>query len=103
MAYDHGAFRVSSLESSIEFYTKKLGFTFLFQNDNPAHHEKYAFLEYNGARLELIETTDEVYVPSAPMASKPLMCWSMGRGPKLQPPGSATLAWRKRPSCAPMR
>lgn len=67
MAYDHGAFRVSSLESSIEFYTKKLGFTFLFQNDNPAHHEKYAFLEYNGARLELIETTDEVYVPAEPV------------------------------------
>ena len=31
-------------------------------------------------------------VTSAPMASNPLMCWSIGRAPKLQPPGRATLA-----------
>ena len=30
---------------------------------------------------------------SAPKASNPLMCWSMGRFPRLQPPGSATSAW----------
>ena len=64
--YDHGAFRVSNLESSIKFYTEKLGFTFLFQNTSPEHHEKYAFLEYNGARLELIDTTDAVYQPKMP-------------------------------------
>lgn len=64
--YDHGAFRVRQLEDSIKFYTEKLGFTFLFQNENPAHHEKYAFLEYRGARLELIETTDAVYSPAKP-------------------------------------
>ena len=68
MAYDHGAFRVSNLENSIKFYTEKLGFTFLFQNENPAHHEKYAFLENHGARLELIETTDAVYHPIKPEA-----------------------------------
>lgn len=66
MAYDHGAFRVSNLENSIKFYTEKLGFEFLFQNENPAHQEKYAFLSYNGARLELIERTDEVYHPVMP-------------------------------------
>lgn len=67
MAYDHGAFRVKNLETSIRFYTEKLGFRFLFQNENPAHHEKYAFLEYDGARLELIETTDEIYDPVKPV------------------------------------
>lgn len=66
MAYDHGAFRVSNLENSIRFYTEKLGFQFLFQNENPTHHEKYAFLDYHGARLELIETTDAVYHPVRP-------------------------------------
>ena len=44
-----------------------MGFRFLFQNENPAHHEKYAFLEYDGARLELIETTDETYNPVKPV------------------------------------
>ena len=66
MAYDHGAFRVRNLEDSIRFYVEKLGFIFLFQNVNEAHGEKYAFLEYNGARLELIETTDAVYQPVKP-------------------------------------
>lgn len=66
MAYDHGAFRVSNLENSVKFYTEKLGFTFLFQNESPEHHEKYAFLSYNGARLELIETTNAVYHPTQP-------------------------------------
>ena len=40
---------------------------------------------------------------SAPMVVKPLICWSMGRTPKLQPPGMATVAWPKRPSSAPSR
>lgn len=66
MAYDHGAFRVSNLENSIKFYTEKLGFEFLFQNENPAHQEKYAFLSYDGAQLELIERTDVVYHPVMP-------------------------------------
>ena len=39
----------------------------------------------------------------APMATKPLMCWSMGRSPRWQPPGSGTSAAPKRPSRAPIR
>lgn len=66
MAYDHGAFRVRNLEDSIRFYTEKLGFRFLFKNDNEAHGERYAFLEYNGARLELIETVGRTYTPVMP-------------------------------------
>ena len=33
----------------------------------------------------------------------PFMCWSMGRTPKLQPPGIVVLAAPKRPSIAPIR
>lgn len=66
MAYDHGAFRVKNLKDSIQFYTEKLGFKFLFQHDNQTHGEKYAFLEYNGARLELIETVGRTYTPTMP-------------------------------------
>ena len=39
----------------------------------------------------------------AAQASKPLICWSMGREPKSQPPGMATSARPKRPNSAPMR
>ena len=67
MAYDHGAFRVTNLERSIEFYTQKLGFEHLFTDVNEEHEEKYAFLSYQGARLELIETLGETYVPARPV------------------------------------
>lgn len=66
MAYDHGAFRVRNLEDAIEFYTKKLGFQMLFQNSSEEHGERYAFLEYGGARLELIETIGRAYEPVRP-------------------------------------
>src|SRR5450830_894225 len=38
---------------------------------------------------------------SAPSASRPLMCWSTGREPMAQPPGSETLASPKRASIGP--
>ena len=56
MAYDHGSFRVRNLAEAIRFYTDKLGFRFLFAVESEQFGEKGAFLEYNGARLELIET-----------------------------------------------
>ena len=40
---------------------------------------------------------------SAPSASKPLICWSIGLGPKLHPPGSPTSARPQRPSKAPIK
>ena len=67
MAYDHGAFSVSNLEEAIRFYTEKLGFLFLFQNENPQHGERYAFLDFQGARLELIEMTGEPFIPAKPV------------------------------------
>ena len=39
----------------------------------------------------------------APRAQKAFRCWSMGRGPRLQPPGMATLPQPKRPSSAPKK
>lgn len=66
MAYDHGAFRVRNREDAIDFYVNKLGFKLLFTSDSEEIGEKGAFLEYNGARLELIETIGSTYVPQAP-------------------------------------
>lgn len=66
MAYDHGAFRVTNLEKAIEFYTKKLNFKLLFTNKSEEFGEKSAFLDFNGARLELIETIGITYTPSVP-------------------------------------
>ena len=40
---------------------------------------------------------------SQPRASKPFKCWSIGRTPKSQPPGSGTSACRHRPRSAPMK
>ena len=66
MAYDHGAFRVRNLEDVIRFYTEKLRFQFLFYCGSEEFGEKGAFLSYNGARLELIETIDAPYQPVMP-------------------------------------
>ncbi len=66
MAYDHGAFRVKNLEEAIQFYTDKLGFKLLFSVDSEQFGERGVFLEYNGARLELIETIGVPYHPVIP-------------------------------------
>ena len=39
----------------------------------------------------------------APSASNPFMCWSIGRTPKLHPPGIETLARLQRESRVPSR
>ena len=76
MAYDHGAFRVRNLEDAIRFYTEKLGFQFLFYCGSEEFGEKGAFLSYNGARLELIETFDAAYQPVLPQRPYcPLLCF----------------------------
>lgn len=68
MAYDHGAFRVRNLDASIKFYTEKLGFRLLFRmDDGGAGDEIGAFLDYNGARLELLQTPKIEYTPAVPV------------------------------------
>ena len=71
MAYDHGAFRVRNLEEAIRFYTEKLGFKVLFQVGSEEFGERGVFLEYNGARLELIE---KIGVPYEPVRLEPPYC-----------------------------
>ncbi len=58
MAFDHCSFQVSNIEDAIKFYTDKLGFKLLFLHTNEAVREYYAFLEFDGARLELIQDMD---------------------------------------------
>ena len=52
---DHVALPVSDLGSAIAFYEKKLGLKLLFQEVDESHGEAFAFLEMEGAKLELIQ------------------------------------------------
>ena len=55
MRYDHTAVQVSNLDVSIEFYTKKLGFKLLSVDESEEQKIKFAFLEINGSKFELLE------------------------------------------------
>ncbi len=55
MKYDHMCFQVSDVDASIEFYTKKLGFKLLSVDESEEQKIKFAFLEINGSKLELLE------------------------------------------------
>ncbi|MDP3012003.1 MAG: VOC family protein [Candidatus Hydromicrobium sp.] len=61
MSFDHMAFQVSDMDSSISFYTQKLGFKLNFRSTNEEEKEEYAFLEHENARLELIKNLKEEY------------------------------------------
>ena len=61
MDFDHVAFQVSDMDSSINFYTQKLGFKLNFRSINEEEQEEYAFLEYGNASLELIQNLKEEY------------------------------------------
>jgi len=56
---DHFAFQVSDLDTAIGFYTETLGLKLLFRELDEVHHEAFAFLELNGANLELLQLLDE--------------------------------------------
>ncbi len=58
MRFDHFAFQVADIDAAIEFYTKKLGFRFISVDVSEQHRIKYAFLDINGAKLELLEDLD---------------------------------------------
>ncbi|OGD33492.1 glyoxalase [Candidatus Atribacteria bacterium RBG_16_35_8] len=61
MSFDHAAFQVSDMDSSINFYTQKLGFKLKSRSTNEEEKEEYAFLENGSARLELIRDLKEGY------------------------------------------
>jgi len=54
MSFDHVAFQVSDMDSSISFYTEKLGFKLKSRAIDEEDKEEYTFLEHEDARLELI-------------------------------------------------
>jgi len=62
MSFDHVAFQVSDMDSSISFYTQKLGFKLNFRSTDEEEQEEYAFLEYGNTRLELIRNLKGEYV-----------------------------------------
>jgi catechol 2,3-dioxygenase-like lactoylglutathione lyase family enzyme len=69
MSFDHIAFQVSDLDSSISFYTQKLGFKFSVKYKDEDEHEEFAILEYGNAHLELIKDLKNEY--QKPVIKKP--------------------------------
>lgn len=53
--YDHTAFQVSNIDTSIEFYVNKLGFTLVSHKVDTQEGEAYAFLTLGDLRLELLQ------------------------------------------------
>ena len=64
MSFDHFAFQVSDMDSSISFYTEKLGFKLKSRAMDEEEKEEYAFLEHEDARLELIRDLKREYKKS---------------------------------------
>ena len=64
MSFDHFAFQVSDMDSSISFYTEKLGFKLKSRAMDEEEEEEYAFLEHEDARLELIRDLKREYKKS---------------------------------------
>lgn len=69
MNFDHIAFQVSDMDSSIDFYTQKLGFKLKSRSVNENQQEEYAFLDYTDVSLELIRDLREKY--RKPQIKKP--------------------------------
>lgn len=59
---DHVAIEVSDMEASIEFYTKKLDFTFVSRAIDEKENEEYCYLESEGFSLELLHDQGAVKV-----------------------------------------
>ncbi|HQM70830.1 MAG TPA: VOC family protein, partial [Bacteroidales bacterium] len=55
MKFDHQAFQVSDIDSSIDFYVNKLGFKLLSNEVNNEEHEAFAFVVNGDARIELLQ------------------------------------------------
>ena len=61
---DHLAIQVSDMDASIAFYTGKLGLKLLSCKVDEAHGETFAFLQMEGANLELLQLHDETGQPA---------------------------------------
>jgi catechol 2,3-dioxygenase-like lactoylglutathione lyase family enzyme len=51
---DHVAIEVSDMDASIEFYTKKMNFSFVSRAIDEKENEEYCYLESEGFSLELL-------------------------------------------------
>ncbi len=69
MSFDHIAFQVSDMDSSISFYTQKLGFKFCIKYRDEEEHEEFALLKYGNTDLELIKDLKIEY--QKPVIKKP--------------------------------
>ena len=69
MSFDHIAFQVSDMDSSINFYTQKLGFKFNVKYRDEKEQEEFALLTYGNAHLELIKDLKNGY--QKPEITKP--------------------------------
>ena len=56
---DHFAFRVFDLDKAVKFYQETLGLKLISKTVDEDHHEAFAFLELEGANLELLQLMDE--------------------------------------------
>jgi catechol 2,3-dioxygenase-like lactoylglutathione lyase family enzyme len=82
MQLDHAAFRVADLDRAINFYTGVFGLRLMFRQEDPDHHEAFAFLEVEGGNLELLQCLDE---QNRPVPYDP---------PKVEPPFTPHLAMK---------
>ncbi|HPO17213.1 MAG TPA: VOC family protein [Candidatus Hydrogenedentes bacterium] len=63
LTLDHVAIEVSNMDTSIAFYTQKLGLELMFDKTDVEHHERFAFLKLDGGNLELLQPLDESNQP----------------------------------------
>ncbi len=68
---DHVVIRVSDLDASIAFYTKKLGLTLKSQDHSEVRGETFAVLALDGGDLKLRQALDEDNDPLSHHATEP--------------------------------
>ncbi len=61
MSFDHIAFQVSDMDSSISFYTQELGFKFIVRYKDEEEQEEFVLLRYGNADLELVKDLKNEY------------------------------------------
>ncbi len=75
MNYHHEAFQVSNMDSSIDFYTGKLGFKLQSRDIDEDEQIEFSFLKLGSASIELIRDLREEYrKPEIKMPYCPHFC-----------------------------
>lgn len=73
---DHIALEVADMDAAIAFYTGPIGLTLISEQTDPVHHERFAFLAFEGVSLELLQALDEnnAPIPFAPPQRRRSLC-----------------------------